>query len=98
MHEWQHEDVKMILHTCFIIHNMIVTLIEEGQVTEDESQMDIDTVSITRNLASTVNLQSFERIAQLIDIDEQVRCKQSHYMLRSALEDHLWNIDGIQEQ
>ena len=105
LHEWCHQDIVSIFHTCVIIHNMIFTLYKNGEITEHERDfgaVDHETIhesSTARNDASSTVQHPSDDICpsqrcDVISVEESLRCSRAHQQLKKALEDHIWTSTG----
>ena len=105
LHEWSHQDIVSIFHTCVIIHKMIVTLYKNGEITEYErdfgavDHVTIQEYSTAGNNASSTAQHTSDHIypqqrCDVILVEESLCCSHVHQQLKKALEDHIWTSTG----
>ncbi len=109
-HEWNDSDIIDILHACVIIHNMLVDFSRNGELQSEvdetgrsltseeiveEFLIDVpDTISPSSQ--NTVSVSSEDWLQELMGVEDSIRDKKLHDYLRTALENHIWNLKGDQ--
>ncbi|KAL3628938.1 hypothetical protein CASFOL_027984 [Castilleja foliolosa] len=87
---WNEEDLKYIMTTCVILHNMII---------EDQRDHD-ETVDHEELLSSRPIAVSRDRTPDFVEFfrnNRRIQSSQTHHSLRNDLIEHLWTINGEED-
>ena len=100
-HEWEHNDLSLIMNTCVIIHNMQVNLRIRGMLV-DELNIDGTTLSSWQVIEESKK-RKFYRTGKstIVDVNDWMEelwargfnsINTAHDRLRKALDNHILNL------
>ena len=102
-HEWSDDAIVLIVQTCVILHDMIVSLKLSGQIQEEQTEHGDVLNEFQENEVGTIDKssdgiqigqRSAEWMRQLVDIEGNIRCTEQHIRINQALEEHIWQQKG----
>ena len=82
---WYKKNIKDIMYTCIILHNMIV---------EDEGEAIIDWVGDVEEAIAPTTRGCDESFQAYMQRNTELRDREMHHRLRADLVDHIWNCFG----
>lgn len=81
---WKKKDLRNIIKTCIILHNMIIEDERDERIPVPEDYDDHNAVLFER---SNNNVENFEEIRQNF---RNIKDKEIHFRLQKDLIDHIW--------
>ena len=109
-HLWSDTEVSEIVHTCVILHNMLIRLSLGGELHDEEDtdgspmlpddivqEFYYDTIEHEEQIENEPHQNAQTWMETLIGVDESVRSRFAHIQLREALVSHIWNQFGHQQ-
>ncbi|XP_055527068.1 uncharacterized protein LOC129719699 [Wyeomyia smithii] len=87
---WNKDDLRSIMRTCIILHNMIIEDERDNVVT-------FDYMFAYENATTNVPMCSKLDFSAFLTRYKQVHDTAMHYQLRNDLIEHLWNMRGEEE-
>ena len=101
---WDRKDLRYIMLTCIILHNMIVED-ERPEDSDDEMESDEEEENNMRPRMATVwegpTGEDFDQVgrdghnfAGFMERYDAIRCQAEHSSLQNDLKEHLWSVQG----